>query len=43
MRKIFILSILLVIANFTSSCNTIRGIGQDIEGAGRSLQRTSDY
>lgn len=36
-KIIFILLALLIGAVF-SSCNTIRGVGQDIEGAGEVIQ-----
>ncbi len=43
MKKIFILSLVIILGSLAGACNTIKGIGQDIEGAGKSLQRTSDY
>ncbi len=43
MKKIILFSLLLLIANSVSSCNTIRGAGEDVEGIGRSMQRNAEY
>lgn len=43
MKKLIILSILFIIANSITACNTIRGAGEDVEGLGRSMQRNADY
>jgi predicted small secreted protein len=40
-RIIVLLIASLVFSMFTSSCGTVRGIGQDISGAGRGLQKAA--
>lgn len=42
MKKFISLAILCLIASGLSSCNTIRGIGQDVESLGESLQDVVD-
>ncbi len=41
MNKIF-LSIIIVIVMALTGCNTFKGMGKDIEGAGQSIQKASD-
>ena len=41
MNKIF-LSILIVIVMALTGCNTFKGMGKDIEGAGQTIQKASD-
>jgi len=44
LRRIVIwLSLLLCLGSFTlTGCHTVEGAGEDIESAGRSLQRAAD-
>jgi len=39
MRKIFVATLLLVIV--LSGCNTMRGIGQDIERGGQAIEKAA--
>jgi predicted small secreted protein len=41
MNKIF-LSIVIVIVMTLTGCNTFKGMGKDIEGAGQTIQKASD-
>jgi len=41
MNKIF-LSIFIVIVMALTGCNTFKGMGKDIEGAGQTIQKASD-
>lgn len=40
-RLIVLLMASALISLFASSCGTVRGIGQDISGAGRGLQKAA--
>jgi predicted small secreted protein len=40
-RIIILLIASALFSMFTSSCGTVRGIGQDISGAGRGLQKAA--
>lgn len=40
-RIIILLIASALFSMFTSSCGTMRGIGQDISGAGRGLQKAA--
>jgi len=41
-QKHIAMLVLVVWAVFLSGCNTMRGLGQDIERAGEAIQRKSD-
>ena len=41
MNKIF-LSIVIVIIMALTGCNTFKGMGKDLEGAGQTTQKASD-
>jgi predicted small secreted protein len=40
--KKFVLPILIVIVMALTGCNTFKGMGKDIEGAGHGIQKASD-
>lgn len=42
MRTIFAVVLLLAILLTVSSCNTMRGIGQDIEKGGQAIKKAAD-
>ena len=39
MRKIFVVTLLLVVV--LSGCNTMRGLGQDIERGGQAIEKAA--
>lgn len=39
MKKILWLPIVLALAAFTAGCNTMEGMGEDIESGGEAIQR----
>lgn len=41
LRKIVALIVLVICVWTLSGCNTIRGIGQDIESGGKAIQKSS--
>ena len=44
MKKISLLSLAaLILMTSLLGCNTIRGAGQDVENAGKSVQKTVDH
>jgi predicted small secreted protein len=40
-RKIAVAAVLLVCMWTLSGCHTVHGVGQDIEGGGRAIERSS--
>ncbi|HCR85577.1 MAG TPA: entericidin EcnA/B family protein [Alphaproteobacteria bacterium] len=42
MKKIILFAILLMAAASVSSCNTVSGMGRDIESLGRGMQKSSN-
>ena len=44
LRKLFCIRLVALIAAilFFTGCNTFQGMGKDIEGAGKAIQRTVD-
>jgi predicted small secreted protein len=40
-RKISIIPVILLLAFTLSSCNTIQGMGEDIEKAGQEIEETA--
>jgi predicted small secreted protein len=42
MRKVFAVILLLVFMMTISACNTMRGIGQDIEKGGQAIKKAAD-
>ena len=40
-RKIAVAAVLLVCTWTLSGCHTVHGVGQDIEGGGRAIERSS--
>lgn len=38
MRKILFFVMVISVAGGLSSCNTVEGVGRDVESAGRSIQ-----
>jgi predicted small secreted protein len=42
MRKVFAAGLLLVFIITLSACNTMRGIGQDIEKGGQAIKKAAD-
>lgn len=38
MKKHFLIPLLLALAAFTTGCNTMEGMGQDIERGGEKIQ-----
>ncbi len=40
--KIFIVVLMAFILISTAACHTVHGVGQDIEGAGKSIERATD-
>jgi len=34
--------VILAVALFLSACNTVNGIGKDLESAGKAVQKTSE-
>ena len=41
MKKIFLAFIILIVLTL-AGCNTFKGMGKDIEGAGQGLQKASE-
>jgi len=39
MRKLILLSTVIIMAAGISGCNTVEGVGRDIERAGESIQK----
>ena len=43
MKSLFNFSALLLVVSFAlSACNTVRGVGQDIEKGGEAIQKTTN-
>ncbi|GAA5252143.1 entericidin A/B family lipoprotein [Candidatus Rickettsia kedanie] len=42
MRSAFITSILVAVAFLTSACNTMQGVGQDMQAAGKKLEDSAE-
>jgi predicted small secreted protein len=40
MKKLVLLSVLVMSTGMLSACNTVQGVGQDLEKAGQSIQST---
>lgn len=41
-RKILMAGVVLLIAAALAGCNTVHGVGKDIESAGQALKKASD-
>lgn len=41
-RRIFVIGLTLLLCVVIGACNTIRGMGKDIEGAGQTIQSTAE-
>jgi predicted small secreted protein len=42
MKKVLVAVLLLVVMLSLSGCNTLRGIGQDIERGGQAIKKAAD-
>jgi predicted small secreted protein len=42
LNKVFLISLLLGVTAFMAGCNTISGIGEDLQAAGRAIEDTAE-
>ncbi len=41
MRRLMALSVILGILSLLSACNTVKGVGKDVEKAGEAIQKST--
>ena len=41
MKRLIALSVILGILSLLSACNTVRGVGKDLEKAGEAIQKSA--
>lgn len=42
MKKIALLCLAVLVITVVSGCNTVRGVGKDVQDAGRAIDRAAD-